>query len=109
MANRIDSVPSGITPKPSKDTSETRSSRAPTIDQNQSGPEATPRAPARDTVVLTDYGQRLEQLEKAAASLPAVDRARVDAVKADIANGNYSIDIENIADILIRTEADFDE
>lgn len=109
MANRIDSVQSGITPKPTKDTSETRTSGVPRSGNQDAASRDAARVPAQDTVVLTDQGQRLEQLEKAVKALPAVDQARVDAVKADIASGNYEIDAENIADILLRTEAQFDD
>ena len=57
-----------------------------------------------DTVVLTERSQLLESLEKKISGLPEVDRARVEAVKADIENGNYEIDVDNIADILLRSE-----
>lgn len=108
MANRIDSVQSGIIPKPVKDTSETRSSNAVRPDSGDAAAGAANRG-GTEPVVLTERGQRLEQLEKAAMELPAVDRTRVDAVKADIASGNYQVDVENIADILIRTETEFNE
>ena len=62
------------------------------------------KAAFSDTVVLTDRSQLLEKLEKTAAALPAVDPARVEAVKADIASGNYKIDAEKIAEILLRTD-----
>lgn len=109
MADRIDSVQSGVTSKPTKDTSETRTSGIPRSGRPEAASADAVRGGSKDTVVLTSQGQRLEQLEKAIASLPAVDRARVDAVKADIANGNYTIDVENIADILLRTEADLND
>lgn len=72
--------------------------------RSDNGPGKTAAA---DTVVLTERGQLLERLEKTAAKLPAIDQARVDAVKADIADGKYRVDVDNIADILLRTEADF--
>ena len=57
-----------------------------------------------DTVVLTERSQLLQRLEKTAAELPEIDRARVEAVKADIADGKYQIDVDNLADILLRIE-----
>jgi len=109
MADRIDSVQNGITPKPARDTSGTRE----TATVRQSGHDGSASAAATsvpaDTIVLTEQGQRLAELEKALGDLPAVDAARVEAVKADIASGNYKIDVERIADALLRTEADFDE
>lgn len=108
MANRIDSVNSGIIPKPAKDTSEARSGSAVRPGSSDAASGAASRG-GKEPVVLTERGQRLEQLEKAALELPAVDRTRVDAVKADIASGNYKVDVDNIADILMRTEAEFNE
>jgi len=107
MANRIDSVHSGITPKPTKETSETRSGNA--IRPGSDPAAAADNRGDKAAVVLTERGQRLEQLEKAALEMPAVDRTRVDAVKADIASGNYQVDVDNIADILMRTESDFND
>lgn len=108
MANRIDSVQNGITPKPTKGTSESGSGGNVRSSGDTTSVKAVVPGP-KDTVVLTEQGQRLEALEKAAAAVPTVDRARVDAVKADIASGNYQVDVENIADILLSTEAQFDE
>ena len=108
MANRIDSVQGGITPKPTKDTTQSRATTSVRTADADKANAGEARASVTDTVVLTERGQRLEQLEKAVAQLPVVDRARVDAVKADIASGNYSIDVDNIADILLRTESEFD-
>jgi negative regulator of flagellin synthesis FlgM len=102
-------VQSGITPKPTKDAAEARTSSVARSGQQDAASKDAIRTSAPDTVVLTDQGQRLEQLEKAVKAMPAVDQARVDAVKADIANGNYKIDVENIADILLQTEAGFDD
>ena len=68
--------------------------------------KSTGKTATSDTVELTDRVRLLERLEKAVAELPAIDRARVEAVKADIANGKYQIDVDNIADILLRTDLD---
>ncbi len=65
------------------------------------------KASLSDKVTLTGRYQLIERLEKTAAKLPAIDRVRVDAVKADIASGKYQIDVDNIADILLRTEKEF--
>lgn len=60
-----------------------------------------------DTVKLTSSGQLLERLEKSLATLPDIDASRVDAVKNAIANGDYEIDAERIADTLIRMDREF--
>ncbi len=107
MADRIDSVQNTIIQKPAKDTAGTRAgtvSRA--RDDGATAGTAANRG-TKDSVTLTEQGRRLEQLELELAALPAVDNARVESVKADIEAGNYQIDVENIADILLSTEDEF--
>ncbi|MGB5738942.1 MAG: flagellar biosynthesis anti-sigma factor FlgM [Woeseia sp.] len=60
-----------------------------------------------DTVELTSAAKLLEKLEKSLANLPEIDTGRVDAVKTAIANGDYTIDAEKIADALIRIDREF--
>ncbi len=107
MSNRIDPLHSGIVDKTNHKVSE--SSRGTTVQPGGSaGSGKSPGITAsNDKVTLTGRYQLLERLEKTAAKLPAIDRARVEAVKADIANGKYQIDVDNIADILLRTEQVF--
>ena len=107
MANRIDSVQNTITPKPAKDTSGTRAGGS--VRPRDDAAADSGASGTRKSVTLTEQGQRLAELEKTLASQPAIDSARVAAVKADIASGNYTVDVENIADTLLATEADFDE
>lgn len=57
-----------------------------------------------DTVELTSSAKLLERLEKNLAAAPAVDSARVETIKQAIANGQYEIDSEAIADAIIRFE-----
>ena len=110
MSNRIDPVQNGITQKPDKRTTESSPAATPSVSgaARSESSDARP-APAGDTVVLTERSQLLERLEKAAASLPEVDIARVEAVKADIASGNYRIDVDNIAEIILKSDAEFGE
>jgi negative regulator of flagellin synthesis FlgM len=109
MSNRIDSPNYGISDK-TDNYKVPDSGRGLAVQSDQSS--GTSKAagadnPVRDTVVLTERSQLLQHLEKTAAELPVVDQGRVDAVKADIANGNYQIDVDNIAEILLRIEKDF--
>ena len=62
-----------------------------------------------DTVELTHSAKLLERVEKTLSDVPAVDNARIEAVRADIASGNYSINAEKIAEALLRTEREFGE
>jgi negative regulator of flagellin synthesis FlgM len=61
-------------------------------------------APDGEKVELTSSARLLERQEKSFASLPEIDRARVEAVKTAIANGEYQIDAGRIAAALLRTE-----
>lgn len=57
-----------------------------------------------DKVELTSSAKLLERLEKSFASLPEIDRSRVDAVKSAIESGDYEIDAEKIASTLLYTD-----
>jgi len=104
MSNRIDPMQHGIINK--SDNKVTGSGSGAKVQSTEStGPGKSVDGTALvDTVVLTGRSQLLERLEKTAASLPVIDRAKVDAVKADIAEGNYHVDVDNIADLLLRSE-----
>jgi len=67
------------------------------------------KAGASDTVQLTNSAKLLERLEKTLAETPAVDSARIAAVRADIENGNYSINADKIAEALLRTDLELGE
>ena len=71
------------------------------------GDDAKPTS-SEDTVNLTNRAQLLERLEKTLASLPEIDNARVEAVKAQIENGEYQIDSEKIAEALLRADQELD-
>lgn len=107
MADRIHSVQNTISPKPAKDASGARGGSSVRPGETASG--ETTAARSKESVTLTEHGQRIAELEKALSELPAIDQARVDAVKADIAAGKYAIDVENIADVLLATEAEFND
>lgn len=64
---------------------------------------------AGDTVELTSSAKLLERLEKTLASLPEIDRARVDAVKSAIENGDYEVDADKIAAALLYTDLQLGE
>ncbi|MEX2257914.1 MAG: flagellar biosynthesis anti-sigma factor FlgM [Woeseia sp.] len=62
-----------------------------------------------DTVALTSSAKLLERLEKTLASLPDIDRSRVEAVKSAIEHGEYQIDADKIAEAMLRTDRQFGE
>lgn len=60
-----------------------------------------PAENAETAVSVSPQAAQLQQLEAQLAAIPVVDRGRVDAIKAAIASGQYSVNPENIADGLI--------
>ncbi|MDX1500248.1 MAG: flagellar biosynthesis anti-sigma factor FlgM [Woeseiaceae bacterium] len=88
---------------------ETGTSRKIADDPQKSKGAAAEAGPRNDTVELTSGAKLLERLEKSLASLPDVDSARVDAIKAAIENGDYEIDAEAIAAAMIRLERSLGE
>jgi negative regulator of flagellin synthesis FlgM len=113
MSNRIDQMAHGLLGK----IAENSSAGAKKVgDAGASTPAAAVKSaadgaaaghPAGETVDLTSSGQLLERLEKTLASLPEIDRSRVDAIKTAIENGEYEIDAERIASALLRSERQF--
>ena len=69
---------------------------------------ADPRS-STDTVNLTSNAKLLQRLDKALATLPAVDSDRVAEIKTAIENGDYQIDADAIADAMIRLDRSFGE
>lgn len=74
------------------------------LDEQRAAPGNTA---ASDSVELTSGAKLLERLDKTLSSLPEIDASRVEAVKTAIANGDYEIDADKIADALIRTDREF--
>src|SRR5262245_50602542 len=77
---------------------------APRKDQAAEKPASTPDA-ATD-VQLTGAARSLAAMEQSLVSLPAVDEARVAAVKRRLENGEYRVDAQRIADRLLHLEGD---
>lgn len=108
MSNRIDSNLQGLLDKSGQKVNGTgRGSRV------EPGKAAETNAGGKsgvtDTVELTERSQLMARLEKEIARTPAIDRARVDAVKADLESGKYEIDLDNLAELLLRSELDAGE
>lgn len=57
-----------------------------------------------DAVRLTDTASQLKRIESRLASVPDVDQARVDAMRARLARGDYRVDAERLAERLARFE-----
>lgn len=59
-----------------------------------------------DTVTFTNTVAEMLKLEESLAKIPDINDARVEAIKASIAEGNYQIDSEKIVDSLLKLEKD---
>jgi negative regulator of flagellin synthesis FlgM len=59
---------------------------------------------SEDTVSLSAQSQQVSGLQQQLKNTPAVDQAKVDSIKQEIANGNYPLDAEKIAENLINLE-----
>ena len=57
-----------------------------------------------DSVSLSSTAQNLAKIEAELKSLPDVDQSRVDTIKAQVDNGNYQVNSNNLAQKLLNTE-----
>jgi negative regulator of flagellin synthesis FlgM len=70
-------------------------------------PPVTSASPEPGTDVhLTGAARSLAAVEQSLAGLPAVDEARIAAVKRRLESGEYRIDAQRVADKLLHLESD---
>lgn len=60
-----------------------------------------PAAAGADSLTLTESGNRLREIEAQFAGVDVTDSAKVESVKAALANGTFEVDAEVVADRLI--------
>ena len=65
---------------------------------------ATAASQSADHVTLTDSARSLQKIEEAIARAPAVDTAKVAAIKQAVNSGTYQIDTGRVADKLLQFE-----
>ncbi len=70
----------------------------------ESAPGTAAAAQSGDQLTLTPSARSLQKLADAVAAAPAVDAAKVAAVKQALANGTYAIDSKRIADKLLKLD-----
>ncbi len=76
------------------------------VGNNSDLPESsTPRSV--DTVELSTQAQNLGRLQDELRNLPEVDEARVAQIRQQIANGDYRIDVDQIAGNILRDDQSF--
>lgn len=59
---------------------------------------------SEDTVSLSSRSQQVIELQQHLNSSTGIDQARVDAIKQQIAEGNYPLDAEKIAENMLKLE-----
>ena len=101
MSNGINPMDHRILGKLGTKVGETGTTKTVRSEAPVGGQESAKKAGTGDTVELTSSAKLLERLEK---TMPEIDSSRVAAVKAQIENGEYQIDVEKIADALIRAD-----
>lgn len=71
----------------------------------------SPERPARtdDAVSFTETATRLRALEDSLASTPVVDAQRVQGIRQELADGNYEVDHQRVAEKMIHLEGLLDE
>ncbi|MEO0422877.1 MAG: flagellar biosynthesis anti-sigma factor FlgM [Pseudomonadota bacterium] len=79
--------------------------RSPPSTNATAGTTATRSTPANtETVSLTEDAALLQALDEQIAATPAVNAARVEEVRTALANGEYRIDPERVAEKLLAAE-----
>jgi negative regulator of flagellin synthesis FlgM len=64
-------------------------------------------AAAADSVRLTGEAEGLQALERQLGAAPAgIDLAKVNALRAALADGSYKVDAQQVADRMLRLERD---
>ncbi len=59
---------------------------------------------SEDTVSLSTRSQQVIELQQHLESSSGIDRARVDVIRQQIAEGNYPLDAEKIAENMLKIE-----
>lgn len=99
----------GLLGKISGKVDETASTSKLEPNKGSAGRTDAPPASSDETVNLTSSAKLLEKLDKTLESLPVVNQERVSEIKAAIANGDYEIDSDAIADAMVRLDRSFGE
>lgn len=106
MSNRIGPVDSGSLGKIARKPDGAAVGEAGAV-REQARPQADHGQPAGDRVELTGSARIAALAEEMLATVPDIDRARVAEVRDAIANGEYEIDAERIADALLKSDLEF--
>lgn len=100
MANEIDGVSKSGLPK----ISDVTAARRVDGEKTKGGERTASESRGNDTVALTDGARLMQRVESQLAAAGETDPARVEAIKAEIASGDYQIDDREIADKILRSD-----
>ncbi len=96
--------------KPTQPLAPVKGSKGSPAVADNAGSDASASTPAAaspqsaDQVTLTASARSLQKIEEAIAAAPAVDAAKVAAVKQALGSGTYQIDAGRVADKLLQFE-----
>lgn len=76
----------------------------PPTGNNPNGDISNGRQNGADSVEITTVARELKNALTSMSSTPVIDTKRVEAVRTALANGNYRIDAETIAEKMIQME-----
>ncbi len=76
----------------------------PPTSNKQSGNASIGKQSDADSVEITTVAQELKSALASMSSTPIINTERVEAVRTVLANGNYRIDAESIAEKMIQME-----
>lgn len=84
---------------PPTTTSKVKATEAKAVGKATQSGQAVPAG--GDSLTLTESGNRLREVEAQLAGVDVTDSAKVESVKAALANGTFEVDAEVVADRLI--------
>ena len=76
----------------------------PSVEQQSAKPESG-KSSTVDTVSLSDNAVQLGKVDNTTVATPVVDAKRVEQVKQAISDGTFKVDVEKVADKLMKFES----
>lgn len=93
--------------RPPVDIPQSQSRSVGKADEGGRGPAAGKLSAVDDAVSITGTASHLQRVEASLAALPEIDESRVAEIRQQVESGTYKVNAENLADKLIRWEANF--
>jgi len=100
MTNPINPFSRSSTSSIGSNTGKAASSKSSNVDSPSSGGSSA----SEDTVSLSSQSRQVIELQKQLKNAPEIDSSKIEAIRQEIANGNYPLDAEKIAESMINLE-----